>query len=329
VQIGLIGCGGIARQFHLRALARMPGVRVVAVADPRPEARSRAAAMTGARAASDADELLGEPDIDAVVICAETGAHASLAQATADAGKDFYLEKPIAASGPDAMEVVAAGERRAVHGAIGFNFRLHPMYARARRLVQDDRVGRIRRVRSRFYEPVDASRMPAWRRHRASGGGVLLDLGSHHVDLVRWLLDEEIEHVDEAEITSTRSEADAARFHARSAGGAEIEIELSYLQGRVCEWELIGDRGRILLDRYRGSVRVRDDARPERSRRRRRAIEQRLRALPIPRREHTFRLSLEAFVAALRDGRSAPASLEDGLRSLEVLLAAEAIATAR
>src|SRR5512134_1043415 len=97
IRVGLLGCGRIARMYHLPILARATGVELAALADPDPERLAAAgAAAPGARRSSDWREILGDDSIDAVVICVPTGLHADAARAAFQSGKDVYLEKPVA-----------------------------------------------------------------------------------------------------------------------------------------------------------------------------------------------------------------------------------------
>jgi predicted dehydrogenase len=121
MRIGVLGCGVIAYWAHLRALRRMPGATLAAAADPDPAARASARRLTGVELYERAEDLLRRSDIDAVVICAPTQLHADLAVAAADAGKHFYLEKPIATDAAGAQRVVDAAAAAGVIGAIGFN----------------------------------------------------------------------------------------------------------------------------------------------------------------------------------------------------------------
>jgi predicted dehydrogenase len=125
--------------------------------------------LTGVPVHERAEDLLGRSDIDAVVICAPTQFHAELAVAAADAGKHFYLEKPIATDAAGARRVVDAAAAAGVIGAIGFNRRLHPLYQQARDLLAAGRIGRVRAVQTALCEPLPAETMPGWRRQRASG----------------------------------------------------------------------------------------------------------------------------------------------------------------
>jgi myo-inositol 2-dehydrogenase / D-chiro-inositol 1-dehydrogenase len=224
MRIGVLGCGVIAYWAHLRVLRRMPGATLAAAADPDPAARASAMCLTGVPVHERAEDLLGRSDIDAVVICAPTQFHAELAVAAADAGKHFYLEKPIATDAAGARRVVDAAAAAGVIGAIGFNRRLHPLYQQARDLLAAGRIGRVRAVQTALCEPLPAETMPGWRRQRASGGGVLLDLASHHLDLLRWFLRDEVERSPRRSVRRSPSRTPP---NSRSPCGAALRFRAS------------------------------------------------------------------------------------------------------
>ena len=187
VRVGLIGCGTIAYWSHLRALQQLRGVTLAAAADPDPAARARAASMVRGPIHDQLSDLLLD-DIDAVVISAPNRFHAELTVAAARAGKHVYVEKPLATTASEARTVVDVVAQSNVIATVGFNYRHHTAHQRAGRSSRAD--GLAQSARS---NPPSASRsppetMPDWKRRRGSGGGALLDLASHHVDLLRWFL---------------------------------------------------------------------------------------------------------------------------------------------
>jgi predicted dehydrogenase len=225
-RIGVVGCGTIAYWTHLRVLARMPNVRLIAAADPDREARARAAALVKTEFHEHAEELLARPDVDAVVLCPATPAHAEVALAACRRRIPFYIEKPLATSAAEARAILDARDEAGVVAAVGFNRRHHPVFERARTLLASGRIGRVRSVLSAFCEPVAPGAMAEWKQHRATGGGVLLDLASHHIDLVRWLLDDEIATV-EARLESDASEDDSAWLRLATRGATEVRSTFS------------------------------------------------------------------------------------------------------
>ena len=333
MRIGLLGCGTIAYWSHLPALRRMRGATLVAAADPDAGARERAGRLARVPVCARADELLGRADVDAVVICAPTRLHAELAVACAEAGKHFYLEKPIATTAEDARRVLEAAAQAGVIGAVGFNRRHHPLHQQARALLRAGRIGRVVAVQTAFCEPTPPAVMPAWKRHRSTGGGVLLDLGSHHIDLLRWFLDDEIATVS-ARIRSDLSEQDTARLELATRRGVEAQSLFSFRTGLADFLEFFGERGTLRVDRHASRLTLRVPRRlgygvrrawlaPDAA-----ELGWRLARWTRPSVDPSYRRSLQAFVDHLRARAAAPASLEDGVRSLEVVLGAEATAEA-
>jgi myo-inositol 2-dehydrogenase / D-chiro-inositol 1-dehydrogenase len=328
-RVGLIGCGDIASYAHLRLLRRLPGVVLVGVADPDPDARARAARLAHVPVHDRSESLLENDDVDAVVICAPTPLHAELAVAAATEGKHFYLEKPIATTATEANQVLDAVARAGVKAAIGFNRRLHPLYEHARRILGTGRIGPVRAVTMAFCEPKSAQTVPRWMLRRATGGGVLLDLASHHFDSLRWLLGDEIGDV-RATLSSEESEHDEAAVQLWTEEGVTAQGFFSYRAGHADYLEFLGEVGTLRVDRHRSTLELR--------------VPRRLgygvtRAWIPPTpvvtiwrlqrpfrrvRELSFRRSLEAYVELVRGGRRRLATLQDGLRSLEVVLEAEA-----
>ena len=135
VRVGLVGAGRIGTSHATLLARRVPGARLVAVADPRPEAAQALAASLGCRAAGDADELFADPEIEAVVITASSEAHADLVVAAAAAGKAVFCEKPMGLTLEDVDRGIAAASAAGVALQVGFNRRFSADFAAAHQLV--------------------------------------------------------------------------------------------------------------------------------------------------------------------------------------------------
>lgn len=332
MRIGLLGCGVIAYWAHLRLLQRMSGVTLAAAADPDPTARASAKRLTGVPVHENAEDLLSRSDIDAVVICAPTQLHADLAIAAANAGKHFYLEKPIATEVFDAHRVVDAAATAGVFGAIGFNRRLHPIFQQARELLIGGCIGRVRGVQTALCEPLPADTMTQWRRNRATGGGVLLDLASHHFDLLRWFLRDEVTTVA-ASLGSQITDQDTAQLELTMESGVEVQSYFSFRCGLADYLEFIGERGTLRVDRHSPALRLglprrfgygvrRSWVAPTAA-----VMSWRLGRAIRPSYDPSYRRSLQAFVRQLLGHPATGGSLLDGVRSLEAVLSAEASAS--
>jgi len=333
IGVALLGCGSIAGPVHLRLLRRRRGVRVVGVADPAPEARA-VAERAGVPAVADPLELLEDGAVGAAIVCAPTHAHAELGLAAVERRKHLYLEKPLATSVEDGSHLVDAAAQAGVVAAVGFNHRFHPLHRRARALLESGAIGQVRAIQTAFCQPVEARQLAPWRRSRAAGGGVLLDLASHQVDLVRWLLSDEIVSA-RAALESEASEDDTARLELQTARGVAVAGLFSYRAARCDVLQIVGTAGVLELDRYAPALRLsltREDAGDVRRRRDPPAWQPRLwqvRRRLRPSYEPSYERALAAFVDALHGRPGSLPSLTDGLRSLEVVVAAEDAARRR
>jgi myo-inositol 2-dehydrogenase/D-chiro-inositol 1-dehydrogenase len=140
LRIGLVGLGDIAVRAHLPALAAEPRVALVAVADTDPD-RLSAFAPPDARATTDAQSVIADPEVDAVVIATPPSATAGLVLAALEAGKYVLAEKPIALSLAEAGEVRDAPDA-AERLQIGLTYRHHPAVDRLRGLIAAGALGR-------------------------------------------------------------------------------------------------------------------------------------------------------------------------------------------
>jgi len=330
LRVGVVGCGTIAYWAHLPILAQMGGVELVAGSDPDPRARAAASRRVHRPMFERAEELFARRDIDAVVIAAPSHLHYQLALEALAARKHLYLEKPLADSLEDGQRILAAASDARVVTMIGFNRRVHPVVEQARALIKAGRLGKIYAIQSVASEPYNytPTQMPEWRKHRARGGGVMLELASHHIDLMRWLLDDEVATV-EARIDSIVFDADLAWMRASMRRGVEVSSLFSFRTG-LADWvEIFGEGGSLTIDRSRPWAEFRIKRRMGYGTRRYRMMPRianlhwRLMRLARPSFDPSRRRALELFVNLVNGTAHDAPTLIDGLRSLAVVLAAE------
>jgi len=148
LQVGQIGVGRWGRNL-LRNLAASPSTEVVAVCDPSDPALAEAARLVpGARAVRDADLLLADDRIEAVVIATETPLHAALAEAALAAGKHVFVEKPMAQTAAEAERLVAAAEANDRRLMVGHLLRYHPAFEHVEALAAAGALGELRYLTS-------------------------------------------------------------------------------------------------------------------------------------------------------------------------------------
>ncbi len=323
LKVGVAGCGRIARLFHLAALASIPEVKVAALAEPDAEALAQAKQQhPNARACRDYEELIGLPELDAVVICLPSQLHAEAAAKAFAAGRHVYLEKPAALDLPSALTLESAWKSSGKVGMMGFNYRWHPLAGDLRQQIRLQTVGTLVSGRSSFCS--GARELPAWKQKRSSGGGVLLDLASHHFDLLRFFTGAEIERV-RAATQSVRAEADTAWVEAVTTSGLHTQGFFSLSSVDQHDWEFHGREGKVRWDRIYGFDLEMEDRTAAYNRRQRilRAVRQLSPRLLQPYEERSFENSLKAFVSACLVGEATAPTIADGIVSLRCVLAAE------
>jgi len=188
LRVGLIGCGGFGTRGHLRALPDLAErATVVATADP-DSARARAAAdQVGAeRAVTDFHDLLG--DVDAVIVATPHDRHHDIAAAALDAGKHVLVEKPLANTEAECLDLIDRADRAQRVLMVGYVLRYNPMVKRFRSLLVDRTYGSVFHLtlNTEQYLPVPEGH---WRADEARrGGGGLFSHGCHYVDVLLWTL---------------------------------------------------------------------------------------------------------------------------------------------
>jgi predicted dehydrogenase len=197
IRVGLIGYGAIGR-LHALCYRMLPLVypdlpvmpRLVAVATAGPITAERVRRDLGdVTATTDVETLLERADIELIDCCAPTGEHARLATAALNAGKLLFCEKPLTASPEFSAKLVDLARERGLPGGVNYHFRYVPAIQEARRLIENGLLGEIVGFHLRYYRASNLRRdRPANWRFAGPGSGVLVDLGSHLIDLVLHLL---------------------------------------------------------------------------------------------------------------------------------------------
>lgn len=329
LRVALTGFGQVAADVHLPVLRRMPGVEVVAIADVDPGRRALARQLAPQVSAYESQEvMLAQSDVEAVIICAPSQWHADHAIAALQSGKHVYLEKPAATTLADAWRLAETGRRSDRVGMLGFNYRFSPLIQSARRQMKAGRIGELRYVRTTFS--LAPREMPDWKASRRMGGGVLLDLASHHVDLIPYLCAATVDEAS-ARIWSRRKEDDCAALQLTLSNGATVQSFFSSCAVDEDSIEIYGDRGKLSLNRY-SLYQVRftsADGYGGPGRRFRRWIQELLppraifEKLRSPLHEASYPKAMARFVANVRGGNGEYPDFEDGLRCQEILEAAE------
>ena len=193
INIGILGCGRIG-QVHGATLRGMTNARAAAVADAMPAAAQALAASTGAKV-MDAEAMINDPGIDAVIIGTPTTTHYDLIHAAASAGKAIFCEKPIDLSVARIQDCLAVVAKSGVPFMTAFNRRFDPNFAHLQLQVADQVIGNVELVTILSRDPA-----PPPIGYIKTSGGIFRDMMIHDLDMARFLLGE-----DPVELTASAS----------------------------------------------------------------------------------------------------------------------------
>jgi predicted dehydrogenase len=189
IRIGLIGCGGIARNRHAPALAAVQDIEIAAICDVNEACTAQVAEKYGIKQVfSDYREMIEKADIDAVDICTPNFMHLPPALAAFEAGKHVLVEKPIALNAAEAKQMVEAGRKAGKKLMVAQCLRFTAENLALKRFIDAGKMGEM------YYARVRAIRrrgVPSWGLFidkEKQGGGPLIDIGVHILDLTLWLM---------------------------------------------------------------------------------------------------------------------------------------------
>lgn len=184
-----LGVAGLGRGFILMlpVLTAHPKLRIVAAADPRPEARARFAADFNARVYDSVEALCADADVEAVYIATPHQFHAQDALAAAAAGKHMLVEKPLALRLEDCAAMIAVAKRAGVHLLAGPSHGYDAPVAETRRLIASGAYGKLGLITALQYTDFMYRPRRPEELDTAQGGGVIFSQGAHQVEIVRLL----------------------------------------------------------------------------------------------------------------------------------------------
>jgi 1,5-anhydro-D-fructose reductase (1,5-anhydro-D-mannitol-forming) len=248
---GVAGCGWVARDHALPALAATAGARVVALHDRDPAALARL--PVDAPAHADLGAFLATPGLDAVYVAVPNAAHREVVEAVAATGRAVLCEKPLAADADDARAMVTAAREAGVLLGTAYDQRWHPAHVRLRELLPE--LGTVTAVRIVYCCWLPADWSPDgrphdnWRVDRArAGGGAAIDLAPHGLDLAGVLLGEDV--VELRALLQRRVQDypvdDGALLSGRTATGVLVDLHVAFNTPDALprrRLEVVGTRG--------------------------------------------------------------------------------------
>lgn len=253
LRVALFGASAIGR-FHAHTLAyKIPDATLAAVVDMREEkARQLAESARAPKWTTDPAEVMGDPEIHAVVIATPDGTHAPLTAMAAAAGKHVFCEKPIGLDLPEIDAALGAVTRAGMKLQIGFQRRFDSGYVRARRLIDEGRIGKIHMVQSRSRDPrpnLNPEALQAW-------SGLFQNMAVHDFDVIRFLSGAEVREiyavaaalVDPAVAEAGKTDTAAVTMRLSTGAIATLDLSRQDLYGHDVRAEVLGSEGSVRIE---------------------------------------------------------------------------------
>lgn len=203
VNLGLIGLGGVGR-IHLDNCLHIENARVAAVADSSEQARQFAKSRGVAKVFDDFTKLLEDPSIDSVIVSVPTYLHSECAIQAAEQGKHIFVEKPLARNVREAKETVTKTSKAGIKTMVGYPLRFSKLAA-IKSEIDNGHLGDVvvavaTNVWHGPFFPVTSVSVPSaipswWLNPELAGGGALIDLGSHMINLLIWFFGDKVDSV--------------------------------------------------------------------------------------------------------------------------------------
>jgi predicted dehydrogenase len=311
----VISTARIARMQVMPGIAKAGRAELSAIASRDLEkARRVAGEMDIPKAYGSYEELLADPDIDAVYNPLPNHLHLEWSRRAAEAGKHVLCEKPIGLSASEALELLAVRDRTGVWIQEAFMVRTHPQWVRAIQLVRDRHIGDVRAVAGAFSffndDPGNIRNIPEF------GGGALLDIGCYLAHTARWIFDREPDRVSASIERDPRSGVDRLTSIVMDFGTGHAVGTCSTQLAPYQRIQILGTKGRIELEIPFNApadrptrIFVGDGSDPTGTMATAVTFE------PC----HQYAIEVDRFSSAILDDTAAPLPLEDSVANMRVL----------
>ncbi len=243
---GVLGCSSFARRRGIPALLTTPSAKLVAVASRSKEKAEKFRSEFGlARCYGSYEELLDDPDIDAIHITTVNGLHAEWMLKSIEKGKHVLCEKPFTTSVEQAEKVAAAAEGSKTKIMEGLVWRFHPQHKQALKAIEQGEIGDVRLVRAAFTFQLQDPAVAAIRLHPELGGGAMLDIGCYPVSSSRFYFGSEPSLVNVRGYVHAEYGVDVHMAGSMEFPGGVSLIDCGFDAPFRTDLEIVGSTGRI------------------------------------------------------------------------------------
>ncbi len=326
LNIGIIGVGRIGSLHAKSVTYNIPSAKVLGITDVNAANSQAVASELGIeKIYDDYRQMLADPEIDAVMICSSTDTHADIAVEAAAAGKHIFCEKPVDLTPEKVYAVIEAVQKAGVKLQVGFNRRFDHNFARIEQMTRNGEIGDVHIIKITSRDPA-----PPPAEYSAVSGGMFLDMTIHDFDMARFLAGSEVTEVyanatclvDPA--IGEAGDVDTAVISLTFANGAVGVIDNSRkaVYGYDQRVEVFGSKGTLYAQNDTpNNVTLMNECS---------VSSEKPLYFFLERYMQSFRDEVLQFIDAIQNGKNTPTSVDDGLKSLLVALAAkESVAAKR
>lgn len=319
IKVGIIGAGRIGKVHALSIKNLIPEVEIKAVSDVYFPAAEQLAKENGIpNAYEDYKEILKDPEIDAVLICSSTDTHAQISIEAAEAGKHIFCEKPVDLSVEKVEAVLEAVEKANVKFQVGFNRRFDHNFAKIKELINAGELGETHIVKITSRDPA-----PPSPEYVKVSGGMFLDMTIHDFDMARFLTDSEVKEI----YVSADCRIDPAIGEAGDVDTAVIVLKME--NDTICVIDnsrqaAYGYDQRVEVFGSKGQAEVQNDAPSTASWSTADGVfSEKPKYFFLERYMDSFADEMKCFIDAIINDKDVPVTGVDGLKAIEIGLAAK------
>ena len=266
IKVGIIGCGKIAQVRHIPEYAANPHAEVYGFYDINVARAEELAKKYGGKAFATYEELLADPEIEAVSVCAANHAHAEISIAALKAGKHVLCEKPMAVTLAECEAMVAAAEEAGKYLMIGQNQRLAKAHSKAKELIEQGAIGKVLTFRTIFGHggPETWSIDPGsnvWFCDKTKAAmGAMADLGIHKTDMIQYVLGSKIVKTQAVLTTLDKRDATGSLIGVDDNAICIYQMENSVIGTMTASWTYYAaEDNTTVIYGTKGELRLYDD----------------------------------------------------------------------
>ena len=254
IKWGVIGAGGIADRRIIPAIISAYNAELISVMDINMQIAEKIRDKYGAKNAYNTiDELINDPEVEAIYIASPVFFHKEQAVKAASAGKHILIEKPLALTVIECEEIIKECKKSNIKVGVGLMMRYHTYHQKMKEIIEAGEMGQIVSCRAQltcWYPPIEG----AWRQNRnLSGGGAMMDLGIHCIDLIQYVINSKASSVTGMNGTKTFGydvdDSGSILFETENSAYCYVDVNFNIPDDAArCRFEIYGTKGSMLAE---------------------------------------------------------------------------------